>query len=98
MTTAVSRVSLKETEGIRDLPGIVVRPMESAGYPIHGDGFREIPERPRWTLRLTIYADAAAPSYSAYASRMRSRMRSWAAVSAIARRSVKLRLSPLTEY
>ena len=63
------------------------------------DGFRETPERPRWTLRLTIYAEASArSSNSTYASRTRSRMRSWAAVSAIGRRSAKLRRSPLTAY
>ena len=70
----------------------------SCGCRHHGGGFSERPERPRWTLRLTIYAVAALSSYSAYASRTRSRMRSWAAVSAIGRSSVKLRLSPLTEY
>ena len=50
------------------------------------------PERPRWTLRLTIYAVAALCSYSAYASRTRFRMRSWAAASAIGRSSVNAAL------
>ena len=59
----------------------------------------EKPERPRWTPRLTIYAVASArSSNSAYASRTSSRMRSWAVVSTIGRRSAKLRRSPLTVY
>ena len=49
--------------------------------------------------RLTIYAEASARfSNSAYAARTSSPMRCWAAISAIGRRSAKLRRSLLTEY
>ena len=57
------------------------------------------PERPRWTPRLAIYAVASErSSNSVYASRTSSRMRSWAALSAIGRSKAKLRRSPLMEY
>ena len=94
----VSRMESQRERSIRAPTWFWIVPRWNLRLPGDGDGFSERPERPRWALRLTIYAVAARSSYSAYASRMRSRMRSWAAVSAIGRSSVKLRFSPLTEY
>ena len=92
--------SLRETEYPRSQPGSLwmVPTMESVHDHVMATATVKEPERPRWAPRLTIYEVAALSSYSAYASRTRFRMRSWAAASAIGRSSVKLRFSPLTEY